>query len=276
MTPRLETIKGRTEDLPASSQPRFFMGPGYTVLRSHLVPSASVTLADIEAIQLRLNGTAYRDLGSATNLDKHNQFDGIPAFSANGVLTIDHTRTGLRRFVETHISGIGMDPKAENPIDSLEIVLTIGSGIAASQTCTVYHEVTNAAGTTMVIKETSRVFTYTGNGEQIIDDLVKSNQESIASIALFEGSLSVDELEVRNARKTVFHRTDDLNTHIINSAPFKTVQSGLFVFDKGERGFGKEPLVTRRDDLELILQVSGISGSGTVTVQKRELVRWQG
>jgi hypothetical protein len=240
--------------------------PGYTRLREHLILTGLV-LADITAISIWKNGQIFRQLGSATQLDKINQYNGLPSFASSGVLTISHCREGLRRFVETHATGVGMATGTENAINSLEIKLTIGT-VGGTPSIESYGEVTAPTQAGIILGESIRTMTYAANGEIVIDDLI-TQPEQLDAIFLEETGLVVDRLEVFNNERSIFNRPKVLNDCIINQGGFKLPQANLFAYDKSERGFGKEPLlVTPNSRFRLVMNISGITGTGTLKVRK--------
>jgi len=267
--PQISTIENEAPRSVTPGQTAIIsIRPGYTRLREHIVLGGGLTLADITDISIWKNGQILRQLGSATDLDKRNQYNGIPSHASSSVLTISHCREGLRRFVETYATGVGMATGVKDAINNLEIKFDIDGGANAASTIVSSAEVTSPRGPGIILKETIEEFEYVSNGEKVINSIVHED-EQIDSIFLEEDGLAVDSLEVMNFKQQIFKRTASMNNHIINSGGFKLPQSNLFTFDKSERGFGKEPLiVTPNSRFELRPTISGVSGSGTLKVRK--------
>lgn len=247
--------------------------PGYTRLRDHIILGGSLTLAHLESIQVWINGQIQRELGSADDLDKRNQYYGMPAHSVNSILTVSHIREGLRRFVETHATGVGMGtgPNVKNPIHTMEIRIKIASGAPAGSISS-YGEVSQPTPPGLLLKETLDTKEYTTNGEKTISDLI-TGPEEIDAIFIEEDGATVDSLRVFNQGRTIHERTAALNKHIIDSGQFRVNQSGLYILDKSERGFGKEPLlVSPVSRFELKPTLSGISGTGKIHIRKVSFV----
>lgn len=267
--PQISTIENEAPRNVSPGQTAIIaIRPGYTRLREHLTLGGSLTLDKITDISIWKNGQILRQLGSATDLDKRNQYNGLPSYASSGVLTISHIREGLRRFVETHATGVGMATGVKDAINSLDIKLEIDGTAPASSTITSVGEVTSPRGPGIILRETVEDFEYNTNGEKVINSLIQED-EQIDCIFLEENNLTVDSLEVRNFGTQIFSRTAAVNNHIINSGGFKLPQSGLFAYDKSERGFGKEPLiVTPNGRFELRPIISGVSADAVLKVRK--------
>jgi len=276
MTPKIESNFEKSILLTPGAVNVLQVSPGKTRLRDHLVLSG-VTLAEITQIELVLNGEVVRNLGSAVEADVIQQYNGLPAYSTNSVLTISHVREGLRRFAESMMTGIGMATKTTNgqrPITSMEYRFTVAGTASATDSIALYSQSTAPTNPGVLLYENVETHLLTTNGEQQIRDLVKGPEE-IDSIFLYENTLSVDSMIVQVANREIFNRTEGVNKQVVDCSGFKTYQTEFFPFDKSENGWGKEPLiVTPQDELVLKPTVSSTSGSTSVKVFKRHLKAW--
>lgn len=276
MTPKIESNFEKSISLSPGNVNVLQISPGKTRLRDHLVLTG-VTLAEITQIELVLNGEVVRNLGSATELDVINQYNGLPAYSTNSVLTISHLREGLRRFSESMITAIGMATVTSNgqrPITSMEYRFTIAGTASATDAIAVYSQTTAPTNPGVILRENVENHIISADGEAQIRDLVKGPEE-IDQILLYENGLSVDSCIIQVANREIFNRTDAVNKQIVDASGFKAYQTAFFPFDKSENGWGKEPLiVTPTDELVVKPTVSSASGTDSVKVFKRHLAEW--
>jgi hypothetical protein len=273
--PEMKTLRFQgPRSIAASSDASILFGAGYTHHRTHLVLGGGLLLAHITAVNVYLNGRLFRQLGSATNLDRRNKYYGMTAFSANNVLTISHIREGLRRFVESHSTAIGMATGVANPVDSMEIRLTLSASAPAPSTIDVYGEVSAPKETVFVLQDKEDLFEYTTNGDKLMNQIFQ--RDEVLDCLFFElTGCAVDEIQLTYADKLIQQRIAALQSHIQASTVYRTAQADLWTFDKSERGFGKEPIVYGPSGrFEAKLTLSGISGSASVKLRKSTIENW--
>jgi hypothetical protein len=239
------------------------LGPGFNRLREHVkITGTSVALTDITNVELWLGGVKYRDLGSATDIDRMNQFHGLAAWhiTNNPILTISHVREGLRRWQESMVTALGMD--VSNPeamgIPSAQLRFTLASA-PSDVALESWAEVSQPTAAGMVLQERIVPYAYTSDGEKRILDLDQGVEE-ILQIAVY--SSKITNLELWKGGRPIFQRSTAINSRIQTDGGWRTTVANLWVFDNGERGFGRKPLtVTPQDDFQIRPTLASVSGT---------------
>ncbi len=243
----------------------------------------SFTLAHMTEIRIIGNGRVIDrfaplsalGLSGGEVLDKINQYEGRAA--ANGVLTIDFGRYGLRTRTAEESTGIGtgVPPVAPGQPGYDAYKNAGGNGVELS-TLSIEVDIAAATAPTMsakallspkrplgVIKKIRRFgHNPSAAGEYEISDLPKG--DLINKIYFHSGSINSLVIKADNAER--FDRTQAENEQI--QSDYKRVpQANMFVFDPTEQGYGAEPMVTRGlQDLRFVLDMAG-AGSVPVDVE---------
>lgn len=265
----------------AGSNFEFLMGPGHTVYALFCQLKGTLTADELTNLQLWFQRKNRRELGSGSTVDKENQYFGSPASSTNDFLQIWLCRNpaGSARFGETfNLTAIGMDPNAENPITSLQLKGAVAGSAESTVDMEVWALVGPATPTVAYFSTEVESFTYDANGSERLSRLFDDRNVAVESISLELSGVAIDDLNFEANGKDVFDEIPlDLYKEIVGTSRRRTYQSNLWMIEKGAVPFGytKEPWIIGPDSkAKLDMTLSGISGSGTVTVRKKIIEAW--
>lgn len=227
-----------------------------------LIAYAGVTLAQLLEIRIIGNGKTIQRYTSGTRLDALNQFAGRAA--ANGILTVDFTRFGLRtrQGEELTVLGTGV-PSKDGSVELSTLTMEIDIAGAASApvlSCVAVQSDPQPLGLIRHVREFG--YSPAASGEFEVADIPKGH--------LFDRvhfiSSSVTALRIQRDNYTVFDRTKAQNS-LIQSDGVRVPTAGIFTFDPSEIGNGGEPMETASVfDLRFVATMSA-SGSLPVVVE---------
>lgn len=227
-----------------------------------LITYSGATLAQLNELRLMVNGEAVQRVVELTELDVINKFEGRAA--ASGVIVLDLERFGLLTRGGREVTALGTGhPEDSRPVQSLSLEIDIDA--AATSPVLSMKALQSPARPSGVIKKVRKhTYTVSATGEFEISDLHKKNGELINRV-IFKHA-SIDGLKIDRNNLAIFDRTAAENTLVQNDG-VRVAQSGYFVYDPTENGYGSEGLVTAGvQDLRFILDMSG-TGSLEVTVE---------
>ena len=224
-----------------------------------MVPYGGATFgpANMGEIRIVANGEVIRRYADATKLDTINQFDKIGAASTGKVLVIPFVRNGLitKAARDLTILGTGM-PRGQsnpNPITTLALEIDIKSDADAPTLSTPVLHQTFPRNTGAILKTRQYFYSPQGAGNFDIADIPKGE---LFNRIFFFGD-NIDKLTILRDNFTAFERTKAINERFQVDGK-RAPQSGVFVFDPTEEGFGAEGLVTFNvQDLRFRLEMSG-------------------
>jgi len=216
-----------------------------------LLTYTGVTLAQMTEIRLVVNGKVRQRWVGADKLDIVNQFEGQAA--AAGVLNIPvGDRYGLktRAGIEFTKLGTGKTDDAA-PITSLHVEIDIDAAATAPALSMIARQSDpDYSGMVKHVRE----FNYNPSaaGEFDIADLPKGH---VFNQLVFK-SANIDKIEIQRDGYTVFERTKAENDKVQGDG-VRIPQSGYFVVDFTEEGYGSEGLTTQGvHDLRVKLTMS--------------------
>ena len=221
---------------------------------------------NIDELRIKANGrTIFTADGG--DLDAMNQFDGRAAGTDH--LYVDFERHGLKTRGATELTAIGTGAPQNNdpnspafnpvPISTLQMEIDIDGSASAP---TISAKASQSAARPLGLIRHRRKFIYspTAAGDFEIADLPKGLL--VDKIYLKQTTLTINSLKVDRDNFRLFDRTAAQNT-IMNNDGVRTAQSGWFVYDPTEDGYGAESLATKGvQDLRLI---ANCSAAGTIT-----------
>jgi len=264
-------LKKINVDLPAiqgvvaGSKATLRLPPSWTY---HQVPVAysGVTLAQINAIRLMVNGEVAQTITEAAKLDSFNLFDGRAA--AGGTLIIDFERFGLRDRLLQELTAIGTGlPPEQDPrsITSLYLEFDIDAA-AAAPVMSAKAVVSAPRPSGYIIKRHEFPRVSSGAGLLTVSDLpLEMGQIN----RIFFGNHAVigyTSFKVTKDNNVIFDRTVADNEQFQVDG-VRVPQADLVAFDPSEDGFGDEWLVTDKiQNLRIDLQC-GAAGAVPITVE---------
>ena len=211
--------------------------------------ASTQNVADFEEIRIFANGQVIQRF-TGTERDVLNQFDGKAA--SIGVLEIPFDRSGLKTVAGQEETAIntGVADAQGRKITSMymEIDLNSGMTIAASDLA-LYAKQSDAIpggpGTIPYIRREQRNPAGADSDFQI-SDLVNPGVNAPDKVALnritFAPSTgSISNLKIDRNTYNIFDRTDELN-RVVQNAGVRAAQSGYYMIDTTENGYGGEPI----------------------------------
>jgi hypothetical protein len=219
------------------------------------------TLADMTGIRLKLDGEVIMDLGSGTELDLRNQFDGRAA--ASGVLYINLERENLMTLANRMATVIGTgykgNPNSKKPLarqpQTLQLEVDLAAGIAGTPTLklTAIQSEPSPIG---VVRRLRRFSYDVPSGRFEIANLPKGGIAHAQINRIWIESSNITKLEVQKNNFTVFERSKALND-VLQADGVRVPQAGLYVYDPSETGLGGQALdLTDAHDFRLIGEFS--------------------
>ncbi len=233
-------------------------------LRYHSLVLATTNFAngasDIVEIALKLGNEVIHRY-SGTLRDTFNKHDGLSAMtSGDSFLQIPLDRPNLlnRASQEETALNTGVAGPRGEIINSMTLEVTLGAGVGATAGMELFAEQSEPiveardpvteemvpAGPGAILRILPETLTVAGTGEKQfhIPDIGNNSRKYLNRAWFVTGNIS--QLEVQRDRNTVFDRTAALNTDRLTAGK-KVPQSGLFVFDRTEHGFGGDMLDLR-------------------------------
>lgn len=204
-----------------------------------LLKLTNVTAAQIEYLALYLDSKEVQRW-TGTDLDKMNQYKGLAA-AAGAILKLPLTRVGLLERSAEYATEIHLgvpDKQGYTPsVMRLEVKLATGltnPGISAK--AVVDNAVPGNLGQLLFVKKSN--FDVQGT-ERVLNTIVNPKDRQVMALdQLILVTANTTELEVQVDGAQAFKRTAAENTRQ-QSDGVRTPQSGYFVFDTGENGFGQ-------------------------------------
>lgn len=211
--------------------------------------ASTQNVADFEEIRIFANGQVIQRF-TGTERDELNQFDGDAA--SVGVLEIPFDRKGLKTVAGQEETAVntGVADAQGRKITSMymEIDLNSGMTIAASD-LSLYAKQSDAIrggpGTIPYIRREQRNPAGADTDFQI-SDLVNPGVNAPDKVALnritfVPSTGSISNMKIDRNTYNIFDRTDELNRVVQNSG-VRTAQSGYYMIDTTENGYGGEPI----------------------------------
>lgn len=249
LTTRLPSFEGVTAGATATL--RMPIGRTYEKL---LISYTGVTLAQMQEIRLVGNGKTIRRYVGAALLNVMNLFDRQNA--ANGLLTLNLSRVGLitKAGREDTLLGTGIAPNEKWPvtITTLQLEIDISAdAVGPTLSCKAVQSAPRPLDKILKLRRFG--YAPSASGEFEIADLPRGE---LINRIVFESD-KITALRVERDNRVIFDRTKAENEDI-QSNGVRTPQSGYFVYDPTEEGYGSEPLITAGvQDLRFILTMSG-------------------
>jgi hypothetical protein len=217
-------------------------------------------VADFEEIRIFVNGQVIQRF-TGTERDALNQFDGLAA--SVGILEIPFDRKNLKTMAgqeETALNtGVGDDKGRKISSMYMEIDLNSGMTIAATDLALYAKQsdavltVVNAAGevkkagpgTIPYIRREQRNPAGAASDFQISDfvnpGVNAADKVALNRITFIPSTGTIANLKIDRNTYNIFDRTDELN-RAIQSNGVRTPQSGYYMIDMSENGYGGEPI----------------------------------
>lgn len=218
------------------------------------------TLAQLNAVRLKLDGEVIMNLGSASELDARNQFDKRAA--ASGVLYINLERSELMTIGNRMATVIGtgfVDKKGKGNVSRQPSTLQLEIDIAAAAVSPTLQVTAQQSEPSPVgIVRTLREFNYSApTGTFEIADLPKSGSQNAQIARVWFASSNTTHVELKKNNRTIFQRSKGLND-VLQADGKRVPQTGLFVYDPSESGLGGQSLdLADAQDLRFVLTLSG-------------------
>lgn len=224
-----------------------------------LVPFSGVTLAEMTEARLVANGETIRVWRDMTKLDLINKYDGLTAAGTSGILVFNLTRHGMRTRAGEELTKLGTGyPRGNdnpNPITTLSLEIDVDAGATNAPVFGIpklHQDLPMPTGA--ILKSKQYVYSPAGAGIYEISDLPKG--ELINRIIFFTPNNRITELEVERDNFISFSRSKAEN-ELMQTMGDKSVQSGAFIYDPTENGYGSEGLPTANvHDLRFRLNMS--------------------
>lgn len=251
--PKLTTKLPSFEGVSAGATATLRMPIGRTYEKL-LISYSGVTLAQMQEVRLVANGKTIRRYVGADLMDTINKFDRQNA--ADGILTLNLSRPGLitKAGREDTLLGTGVRPNEDYPVTITTLQLEIdlaADATSPSLSCKAVQSAPRPLDKVMKLRRFG--YAPSASGEFEIADLPRGD---LINRIVFESD-KIDSLKIERDNRVIFERTKAENEDI-QSNGVRTPQSGYFVYDPTEEGYGSEPLVTANvQDLRIILTMSG-------------------
>lgn len=197
---------------------------------------SGVTLAQMQNIEVRLNGVTFQKFRSGTELEVFSQFYGLPVQA--GRMVLDFERMGLLNAANRAMTCVDTTRPGEGVIpQTFDIVMDI-DGAATAPAFDVYGftSVGNPSNNARVLKKIrTHSINVSATGDFEISDVVRSNV--IAGIAFDTSTVDFDNIEIEiNGLKILDAPKAQLNH--IQDRGILVPQANWFIYDFGYSGFG--------------------------------------
>lgn len=250
--PKITTKLPNPEGVVAGGTATFRIPVGRRIHSLYLDYAYNVTtqnVADFEEIRIYVNGQVIQRF-NGTERDVLNQYDGLEA--STGILEIPFDRKGLKTAAGQEETAIntGVSDEQGRVISSmyLEIDLNSGMTISASDLSLYAKQSDSLAGgpgTIPYIRREQRNPAGADTDFQI-SDLVNPGVNAPDKVALNRVTFvpstgTLGNLKIDRNTYNIFDRTDELNRSIQTNG-VRTPQSGYYMVDSTENGYGGEPI----------------------------------
>ncbi len=221
----------------------------------------SLVPADMSNIRVVANGKPIQEYRSGTELNTYNVFNRRTTAATNTIIAIDFIRrllpdramreatklgTGkpvdLNRYSGQTASGANIPNPNYNPfpVQTLTLEMTLGTSVGSTGTIALYAIQSEAAPTGIIRK--LRPFTYSpGATTYEIADLPKGD---MINAVYFNYGVKITRIQLLRDNYTMFDRLLTLNNLIQTDDTYRTPQTGMFVHDTTESGFGDQVITT--------------------------------
>lgn len=204
--------------------------------------SASLTLAQLPDIKLKVNNEVVREY-SAADLDVINQYNKRPSYATTGgILTMFMDRGPFKErfFEETTALNTGdRDPKSGRIIEAVSLEITQSAGTTPYLAVNaIYSERLVGAGPGDVLRSLPRTYALTAVGDYTITDLDAGDVLHPLLGAIYFKTAQTTNLLMKRGTETVFDRKNAENTAHQLVSGYRTPQSGWYMYDPCEEGYG--------------------------------------
>lgn len=228
---------------------------------------SGVTLAQIDAVRLKINGQIVMELGSGNDIDARNKFDGLEA--AAGLLFINFERESLHDAVMRMATTIGtgfvhVGPDAyKNAFEAKNMSLEVDINAAAVGTVISLKAQQSSPKPLGMLRRMDKVSKSLASGETFIADFARNLTTKRSINRMFFKSANMTALRIEKDNFRVFERTKAENERYQLNG-WRVPQSGWVNFDPSENALGTNVLdVFDAQDFQVIPTASGAE---TVTV----------
>lgn len=227
---------------------------------------SGVTLAQIDAVRLKINGQIVMELGSGNHIDSRNKFDGLEA--AGGLLFINFERESLHDVTMRMATVIGTGfvhtgtDDYKNAFEAKNMTLEVDINAAAVGTVLSLKAQQSAPQPLGLLRRIDKISKSLAAGETFIADFARNKTTKRSINRMFFVSANMTALRIEKDNFRVFERTKTENERYQLNG-WRVPQSGWVVFDPTENALGTNLLdVWDAQDLQVIPTASG---SETVT-----------
>lgn len=280
ITQKMPTPTGFT----ASSTMQCVLPIGLSYETLYLVIGGTCVMADFSNIQLIANGKPIQEYRTGTELNSYNVYNKRTTFATNTIVMLDLTRRLLidRSYRELTKLGTGkpidLNKSLGNtasgntvpnpdynpfPVQTLTLQADMGASVGNGATITVYALQSEPAPTGLIRKLRKFQHSPSSSPYQIAD---YPKGDLINAVYLNYG-VKPTIVKLLRDNYTVFERTRVLNNVIQTDEQIRTPQTGIFVLDTTEAGYGDQVITTAGvNDLRLEITFSTTPTTLTSTV----------
>jgi hypothetical protein len=263
MGQKITTKLPNPEGVAAGNTATFRIPVGRRIHSLYLVyayNASTQNVADFEEIRLYINGQVFQRF-TGTQRDTLNQFDKLAA--SVGILEIPFDRKGLKTMAgqEETALNTGVEDNEGRKISSMYMEIDLNSGMTITATdLSLYAKQSDAILTVTrpdgaVVKAGPGTIPYIRSEQRNpagadtdfqISDLVNPGVNAADKVALnritfIPSTGSITNLKIDRNTYNIFDRPDALN-RAIQGYGVRTAQSGYYMIDTTENGYGGEPI----------------------------------
>lgn len=201
---------------------------------------SGVTLAQIDAVRLKINGSTACEFGSGTQLDTRNKFDGLEA--AAGLLVINFERESLHDAEQRMATVIGTGYKwpegdARANLEAKQMQLEVDINAAAVGTALSLKAQQSAPQPLGILRRIAKVTKALVSGENAVVDLPRNTNTHRSINRLFMVSANATAIKIEKDSFTLFDRTKTENERYQLNG-WRVPQSNYVVVDPSENALG--------------------------------------
>jgi len=231
------------------------MGPTFEHI--FIKHDASVTLAEMEGIRLRVNGEVVIEFASGTDLNIYNIHQGYPT-DAGTWLTLSLARVDLLTQIARELTGLATgngDPRQNpNVVTSAFLEIDIAAG-AASPVVSAQAEISGPRGPSDILKIRQKTLSPAGAGVFEFNNLSYQAGDFINQIFWLHSNLTDFEIKIDGKD---YWKMSVADQALLHAQGVRVAQAAAAVFDPTFRGQGTQALPTAGiEDLRTRLTVSG-------------------
>lgn len=222
-----------------------------------------VTLAQMLAIRVKGNGATLMELGTGTEVDARNKFDGLEA--AAGILRLNFQRESLHDPAQRMLTKIGTGfvhqgaDAAKNQLELKSLQVEIDIDAAAVGTTLALTAQQSGPEPLNLVR---RVLKFTHAGVAGVNEIAtpmlpKNNTQHAQYNRIFIKAANITNIELVKDEFSLFKRTKALNERFQNDG-WRVPQAGYLVVDPTEDGLGTNAIdVFDAQDFRLRFNLSG-------------------